>query len=120
MISVYYVCYLIFDACIFLLCLVIDVCVRFRDSGFGSRVPPGFRVWLQGSSRVWVQGLVWRVWAPRFGVSGLSLEGLGSKVWGFRVSFGGFGLQRMSVWIKGLCNTVSESCYVFHQAFLSI
>ena len=25
---------------------------RVRVSGFGSRVPPGFRVWLQGSSRV--------------------------------------------------------------------
>ena len=88
---------------------------RVRVSGFGSRVPPGFRVWLQGFCRVWFQGLVWRVWALRFGVSGLSLEGLGSKVWGFRVSFSGFGLQglglqgfvwrvlspRFRVWLQG-------------------
>ena len=31
------------------------------------------------------KGLVWRFWIPRFGVSELHSEGLGSKVSGFRI-----------------------------------
>ena len=60
----------------------------------------GFKVWgfrvefggfgLQGLG---FPGLVWRVWAPRFKVSGFSSESLDSKVWGFRVELGGFRLQ---------------------------